>query len=142
MECLNSVETYDPEKNRWALLPDMRQQRGRFNIAQVCCPFILYIQEYYNVKLLKCSFKYQQVGNRIYAIGGSDGHVDLDSVEMYQPPVDEGDSSRSMTASLESQSGSIDLSASSSIEDHHVTFAVNNHNGTAAPQNGAAAANG
>lgn len=116
VECLNSVETYDPDKNRWALLPDMRQQRGRFNIAQV--------------------------GNRIYAIGGSDGHVDLDSVEMYQPPVDEGDSSRSMTASLESQSGSIDLSASSSIEDHHVTFAVNNHNGTAAPQNGAAVANG
>ena len=61
---------------------------------------------------------------------------------MYQPLVDEGDSSRSMTASLESQSGSIDLSASSSIEDHHVTFAVNTHNGTAAPQNGAAIANG
>ncbi|XP_077283811.1 influenza virus NS1A-binding protein homolog isoform X1 [Arctopsyche grandis] len=115
VECLNSVEIYDPEKNRWTNLNDMRQQRGRFNIAQV--------------------------GNRVYAIGGSDGHVELDSVEMYQAPVDEGDSSRSMTASLESQSGSIDLSASSSIEDHHVTFATNTHNGTSATQNGTALPN-
>lgn len=52
----------------------------------------------------------RQVGERIYAVGGSDGHVELDSVEMYQaPPEDCGDSSgRSMSASLESQSGSIE----------------------------------
>jgi len=80
------------------------------------------------------------VGNRLYAVGGSDGHVELDSVEMYIAPTDEFDSSRSMTASLESQSGSIDLSASSSIEDHHAIPANNQNgngsNGTVAPNGG------
>lgn len=56
-ECLDSVESYDPQTNRWASLPSMKTARGRFDIAQV--------------------------GSRLYACGGSNGQRDLRSAEVY-----------------------------------------------------------
>lgn len=72
IECLKSCEKYDPVHNVWLPMPDMRQPRGRFHIAQV--------------------------DSKLIAIGGSDGHVELDSVEMYEEPT----TSKAMTTSTES----------------------------------------
>lgn len=33
VECLKTVEYYDPEKNSWQSLPNMREARGRVQIA-------------------------------------------------------------------------------------------------------------
>jgi influenza virus NS1A-binding protein len=55
-ECLRSVEQYIPEINTWKPLPSMRENRGRFKIAVL--------------------------NDKVYAIGGSNGTTELDSVEM------------------------------------------------------------
>ena len=57
MECLKSVESYDPEWNIWATVAPMREARGRFNIAVV--------------------------RGEVYAVGGSNGTTELDTVEKY-----------------------------------------------------------
>ncbi|CAH1126183.1 unnamed protein product [Ceutorhynchus assimilis] len=56
VECLRSVEQYIPEMNIWKNMPQMRESRGRFKITVV--------------------------NNMVYAIGGSNGTTELDSVEM------------------------------------------------------------
>ncbi|KRT80138.1 hypothetical protein AMK59_8821 [Oryctes borbonicus] len=56
IECLRSVEQYIPESNKWSPLKPMRQGRGRFQIAIL--------------------------GDKVYAIGGSNGTTELDTVEM------------------------------------------------------------
>lgn len=56
MECLRSVEQYIPETNTWKTMPAMREARGRFQIAIL--------------------------GDKIYAIGGSNGTTELDTAEM------------------------------------------------------------
>lgn len=57
VECLKSVESYDPEWNIWASMESMREARGRFNIAVV--------------------------RGEVYAVGGSNGTTELDTVEKY-----------------------------------------------------------
>lgn len=56
IECLRSVEQYIPETNTWKLAPSMREARGRFQIAVL--------------------------GDKVYAVGGSNGTTELDTVEM------------------------------------------------------------
>ncbi|KAH1006398.1 hypothetical protein HUJ05_007137 [Dendroctonus ponderosae] len=58
VECLRSVEQYIPEANVWKALPQMRESRGRFKIVVV--------------------------NKKVYAIGGSNGSTELDSVEMLE----------------------------------------------------------
>lgn len=57
VECLKSVESYDPEWNIWATVAPMREARGRFNIAVV--------------------------RGEVYAVGGSNGTTELDTVEKF-----------------------------------------------------------
>lgn len=45
-----------PETNSWKMLPSMRESRGRFQIAVI--------------------------NDKVYAIGGSNGTTELDSVEV------------------------------------------------------------
>ncbi|KAL0812192.1 hypothetical protein ABMA28_009567 [Loxostege sticticalis] len=52
---LRAAEAYDPATNTWEALPDMRTARARFPVARI--------------------------GSTLYALGGSDGHADLDSVD-------------------------------------------------------------
>ena len=59
VECLKTVEQYDPDENIWILLPSMLEARGRVGI---------------------CTSK-----NFIYAVGGSDGSTELSTVECYDP---------------------------------------------------------
>lgn len=56
VECLRSVEQYFPDTNTWKTLPAMKVPRGRFQIA-----------------ILE---------DKVYAIGGSNGTTELDTVEM------------------------------------------------------------
>ncbi|XP_050293521.1 influenza virus NS1A-binding protein homolog isoform X2 [Anthonomus grandis grandis] len=56
VECLRACEQYFPDLNSWKNLPAMRENRGRFKIAVV--------------------------DKKVYAIGGSNGTTELDSVEM------------------------------------------------------------
>ncbi|XP_063833829.1 influenza virus NS1A-binding protein homolog A-like [Ostrinia nubilalis] len=51
---LRAAEAYDPATNTWAPLPDLRGPRARFPAARL--------------------------GDALFALGGSDGHADLDSV--------------------------------------------------------------
>ncbi|CAH1159086.1 unnamed protein product [Phyllotreta striolata] len=55
-ECLRSAEQYIPESNTWKNLPAMRESRGRFKIVVL--------------------------NEKVYAIGGSNGTTELDTVEM------------------------------------------------------------
>lgn len=55
-ECLRSVEQYIPTSNTWKVLPSMREARGRFQIAVI--------------------------SDKVYALGGSNGTTELDTVEM------------------------------------------------------------
>lgn len=57
MECLQSVEQYNPETNTWKAMPAMRGSRGRFQIAIL--------------------------SGKVYAVGGSNGTTELDTVEMW-----------------------------------------------------------
>jgi len=59
VECLKTVEQYDPDENVWKLLPCMLEARGRVGI---------------------CTSK-----NYIYAVGGSNGSTELSTVERYDP---------------------------------------------------------
>lgn len=63
IECLKSVEQYVPETNTWRALPSMRESRGRFQIAVI--------------------------NEKVYAIGGSNGTTELDSVEVLDFDVGE-----------------------------------------------------
>lgn len=56
IECLRSVEQYIPETNTWKTMATMREARGRFQIAIL--------------------------GEKVYAVGGSNGTTELDTVEM------------------------------------------------------------
>lgn len=58
-ECLKTVEVYLPEQNTWRPMPAMREARGRFQIAMLA--------------------------DKVYAIGGSNGTTELDTVEMLEP---------------------------------------------------------
>lgn len=58
-ECLKSVEVYDSDKNGWTKLCDMREARGRFDVAVL--------------------------DDFVYAVGGSDGQKELSSAEVYDP---------------------------------------------------------
>lgn len=53
-QCLVSVEAYSIKDDHWSQLPSMKNPRARFGAAAI--------------------------GDRLYAIGGSDGTQDLDSV--------------------------------------------------------------
>ncbi|XP_059061319.1 influenza virus NS1A-binding protein homolog B-like [Achroia grisella] len=55
---LRTAEAYDPATNTWAPLPAMRSARARFPAARL--------------------------GRAVYALGGSDGHAELDSVDAYE----------------------------------------------------------
>ncbi|CAG4952031.1 unnamed protein product [Parnassius apollo] len=55
---LRCAEEYDPDTNRWRALPDMRCARARFPAARL--------------------------GDTVYALGGSDGHAELDSVDAFR----------------------------------------------------------
>ncbi|KAJ0171573.1 hypothetical protein K1T71_013123 [Dendrolimus kikuchii] len=55
---LQAAEAYDPALNAWTPLPAMRSARARFPAARL--------------------------GNTVYALGGSDGHTELDSVDAYE----------------------------------------------------------
>lgn len=59
MECLKSVEKYNPEENVWESLPAMLEARGRFGACAI--------------------------NNRVYAVGGSNGTTELAKVECYNP---------------------------------------------------------
>lgn len=59
IECLKTVELYLPEVNTWRAMPAMREARGRFQIAVV--------------------------NGKVYAVGGSNGNCELDTVEMLEP---------------------------------------------------------
>lgn len=58
IECLKTVELYLPDSNTWKTMPSMREARGRFQIAIV--------------------------GGKIYAVGGSNGTTELDTVEVLE----------------------------------------------------------
>ncbi|XP_026476975.1 influenza virus NS1A-binding protein-like isoform X2 [Ctenocephalides felis] len=58
VECLKTVEYYDPENNSWKSLPNMREARGRVQIAVL--------------------------DDKIYAIGGSNGTTELDTMEVLE----------------------------------------------------------
>lgn len=58
---LRSTEAYDPATNAWSALADMRGGRARFPAA--------------------CA------RGGLYALGGSDGHADLDSVDVLRDGV-------------------------------------------------------
>ncbi|KAI8433011.1 hypothetical protein MSG28_013881 [Choristoneura fumiferana] len=55
---LRGCEAYDPQRNAWSPRADMRRARARFPAARLA--------------------------DRVYAIGGSDGHVELDSVDAFE----------------------------------------------------------
>lgn len=55
VECLKTAECYIPNTNNWLNLPNMRENRGRFQIAML--------------------------NDVIYALGGSNGHTELSSME-------------------------------------------------------------
>lgn len=57
VECLQSTEQYIPESNTWLPAPSMRGSRGRFQIAVI--------------------------SDKVYAVGGSNGTTELDTVEMW-----------------------------------------------------------
>ncbi|KAM3956819.1 influenza virus NS1A-binding protein homolog B [Aphomia sociella] len=54
---LRDAEAYDPATNTWSALPAMRSARARFPAVRL--------------------------GNAVYALGGSDGHAELDSVDVF-----------------------------------------------------------
>ncbi|XP_064648893.1 influenza virus NS1A-binding protein homolog isoform X2 [Lineus longissimus] len=60
-ECFRSVEQYDPKKNKWTELPDMREMRARFDAAEH--------------------------NGCLYACGGSDGFTELSSIEYFDGKV-------------------------------------------------------
>ena len=57
-ECLSKVEAYDVASNTWDKWPSMLNKRGRFDVTT------------FEDKL-------------IYAVGGSNGHSDISSVEFF-----------------------------------------------------------
>ena len=59
-ECLNKVEAYDVCSNTWEKWPSMLCKRGRFDVAS-------------------------HENKIIYAVGGSNGHSEESSVEIYDP---------------------------------------------------------
>lgn len=59
VECLKSVDRYLPESNTWQAMSPMKEARGRFGIAVV--------------------------RGKVYAIGGSNGTNELDTVEVLDP---------------------------------------------------------
>lgn len=69
---LRAAEAYCPAANAWAPLPDMRTARARFPAARL--------------------------GDALFAVGGSDGHNELDSVDVFEvrpgPPAPSAASSR------------------------------------------------
>ncbi|MCP9263143.1 BTB/POZ domain protein [Dirofilaria immitis] len=61
-KCLESVEEYNLLGSNWRRLADMAQCRGRFDVAVL--------------------------GNKVYAVAGSSGSVDLKTVECYDSKID------------------------------------------------------
>lgn len=61
-ECLSKVEVYDLTTNTWEKWPSMLSKRGRFDATVVD-------------------------SKKIYAVGGSNGHAEEASVEIYDPEV-------------------------------------------------------
>ncbi|XP_039270355.2 uncharacterized protein LOC120345045 [Styela clava] len=61
-ECLDSVECYDPNHNKWTMVARMQERRARFTAAVL--------------------------NGQIYAVGGSTGSKDQLSVERYDPESD------------------------------------------------------
>ena len=59
VSCLNIVERYDPQENRWARIPSMSTRRLGVGVAVL--------------------------DGCLYAIGGSDGTSPLNTVEKYEP---------------------------------------------------------
>jgi len=62
-ECLNKVEAYDVSTNSWEKWPPMLCKRGRFDVVGLDDEFI-------------------------YAVGGSNGHSEESSVEVYDPKTE------------------------------------------------------
>lgn len=74
-ECLNLVELYDVETNTWSLLPPMKHNRGRFDITCVG-------------------------GDVIYAVAGSNGQAEINSVEKFDANVGKWTKSASLPVNL------------------------------------------
>ena len=74
-ECLNLVELYDVETNTWSLLPPMKHNRGRFDITCVG-------------------------GDVIYAVAGSNGQAEINSVEKFDAKVGKWTKSASLPVNL------------------------------------------
>ncbi|XP_053618080.1 influenza virus NS1A-binding protein homolog [Plodia interpunctella] len=63
---LQDAAAYDPAANAWAALPNMRSARARFPAVRL--------------------------GDAVYIVGGSDGHTELDSVDVFRPDAGAGGS--------------------------------------------------
>ena len=73
-ECLNKVEAYNVSSNIWEKWPSMLSKRGRFAVAT-----------------------YE---NLIYAVGGSNGHSEEASVEIYDPSFEKWNYGPSLPVAL------------------------------------------
>lgn len=78
-ECLNKVEAYDHSYNLWEKWPSMLCKRGRFDATTV---------------------EVQDGKTRIYAVGGSNGHAEEASLEIYDPEVGKWTSGPSLPIAL------------------------------------------
>ncbi len=58
-ECLNTVEAFDLSSNTWTPMPSLLFPRGRFDASETC--------------------------GKLFAVGGSNGHKELRTVECYSP---------------------------------------------------------
>jgi len=68
-ECLNSFESYDITSNKWSKLPSMLGKRGRFDVASTSSG--------------TTDSTDKAVSHRLYAVAGSNGQVEENSVEMF-----------------------------------------------------------
>ena len=74
-ECLNKVESYDISQNVWKKWPSMLSKRGRFDATVVD-------------------------NQMIYAVGGSNGHAEEASVEVFNPDVGRWETGPSLPIAL------------------------------------------
>ncbi|XP_024881553.1 kelch-like protein 5 [Temnothorax curvispinosus] len=112
--CLDTVECYDPHTNKWTLCAPMSKRRGGVGVGVVNgCLYALggYDTSASNTRRLDCVERYDpktdtwtmvapmsvprdsvgvcELGDRLMAVGGNDGHQYLTLVEAYDPYLNE-----------------------------------------------------